>query len=76
MVNGAKYGALLPLLNSPKQILIALNLALLLNSVAYAQIKIGDIEVSSMQQIFNADNDDLWGKKKMGGTYKFKELKF
>ncbi|MEX0596184.1 MAG: hypothetical protein WD512_06750 [Candidatus Paceibacterota bacterium] len=42
-------------------------------TLAFAQFKFGDIEISTMEEIFNPDNENLWGKKKMGGTYKFKD---
>jgi|9_EtaG_2_1085328.scaffolds.fasta_scaffold44943_2 hypothetical protein len=40
---------------------------------AFAQFHFGDVEVSTMEEIFNPDNENLWGEKKMGGTYKFKD---
>lgn len=56
-----------------KKILFLLLIVPLMNTEAFSQFEFGDIEVSSMSAIFNPDNGDLWGKKKMGGTYKFEE---
>lgn len=55
-----------------KRVFILLALTFIATNVQ-AQFKFGDIKVDSLQEIFNPKNDKLWGKKKMGGTYKFKD---
>ncbi len=56
-----------------KIFLLLLLIVPLTNTRTFAQFEFGDIDVSSMSEIFNSENGDLWGKKKMGGTYKFEE---
>lgn len=55
-----------------EKILLILILLFIAQDV-FAQHKFGDIKVNTFQEIFNPDNTDLWGKKKMGGAYKFKD---
>lgn len=56
-----------------KKILFILLLVPFINTEVFSQLEFGDIKVSSMSEIFNPENRNLWGKKKMGGTYKFEE---